>query len=156
MNLPQKSFAMVMTAKRELTAMDIEIPEIDEDSAILKLEACGICGSDYEQFEDMLRTPLPVVPGHEPLGVIAKIGDRAAARWGVDVGDRVAVETMLSCRHCDPCLGGRYHLCDHRMIYSYVPLTEWPGLWGGYAQYMYLHPNSVVHKVDASLDPELG
>ena len=156
MNLPQKSFAMVMTAKRELTAMDIEIPEIDEDSAILKLEACGICGSDYEQFEDMLRTPLPVVPGHEPLGVIAKIGDRAAARWGVDVGDRVAVETMLSCRHCDPCLGGRYHLCDHRMIYSYVPLTEWPGLWGGYAQYMYLHPNSVVHKVDASLDPELA
>ena len=147
---------MVMTAKRELTAMDIEIPEIDEDSAILKLEACGICGSDYEQFEDMLRTPLPVVPGHEPLGVIAKIGDRAAARWGVDVGDRVAVETMLSCRHCDPCLGGRYHLCDHRMIYSYVPLTEWPGLWGGYAQYMYLHPNSVVHKVDASLDPELA
>lgn len=147
---------MVMTAKRELTAMDLEIPDIDDDAAILKLEACGICGSDYEQFEDMLRTPLPVVPGHEPLGVIAKIGDRAAARWGVDVGDRVAVETMLSCRHCDPCLGGRYHLCDNRMIYSYVPLTEWPGLWGGYAQYMYLHPNSVVHKVDASLEPELA
>ena len=147
---------MVMTAKRELTAMDLEIPDIDDDAAILKLEACGICGSDYEQFEDMLRTPLPVVPGHEPLGVIAKIGDRAAARWGVDVGDRVAVETMLSCRHCDPCLGGRYHLCDNRMIYSYVPLTEWPGLWGGYAQYMYLHPNSVIHKVDASLEPELA
>ena len=147
---------MVMTAKRELTAMDLEIPDIDDDAAILKLEACGICGSDYEQFEDMLRTPLPVVPGHEPLGVIAKIGDRAAARWGIDVGDRVAVETMLSCRHCNPCLGGRYHLCDNRMIYSYVPLTEWPGLWGGYAQYMYLHPNSVVHKVDASLEPELA
>lgn len=156
MSLPQKSFAMVMTAKRELTPMDIEIPDIDDDAAILKLEACGICGSDYEQFEDMLRTPMPVVPGHEPLGTIARIGDRAAARWGVDVGDRVAVETMLSCRHCDPCLGGRYHLCDHRKIYSYVPLDEWPGLWGGYAQYMYLHPNSVIHRVDSSLAPELA
>ncbi len=156
MSLPKTSFAMVQTAKRELTPMDIDIPDISEDAAILRLEVCGICGSDYEQFEDVLRTPMPVIPGHEPLGVIAKIGDRAAQRWGVDVGDRVAVETMLSCRHCDPCLGGSYHLCDHRKIYSYIPLSEWPGLWGGYAQYMYLHPNSVVHKVDPSLAPELA
>ena len=155
-SLPSKSFAMVQTAKREFTPMDLAIPDINEDAAVLKLEACGICGSDYEQFEHVLRTPLPVIPGHEPLGVIAKIGDRAAARWGVDVGDRVAVETMLSCRHCDPCLGGTYHLCDNRKIYSYVPLDEWPGLWGGYAQYMYLHPNSVIHKVDATLAPELA
>ena len=84
MQLPVKSFAMVQTAKRQLTPTDVEIPEIDDDSAILKLEACGICGSDYEQFEDVLRTPMPVIPGHEPLGVIAKIGDNAAARWGVD------------------------------------------------------------------------
>jgi threonine dehydrogenase-like Zn-dependent dehydrogenase len=136
--------------------MDLPIPDIDEDSAILRLEACGICGSDYEQFEGLLRTPVPVVPGHEPLGLIARIGDRAARRWGVDVGDRVAVETMISCRHCGPCLGGRYHLCDHRRIYSYIPLTEAPGLWGGYAQYMYLHPNSIVHPVDRSLPAQIA
>ena len=133
--------------------MDLDVPDIDDDSALLRLEACGICGSDYEQFEGVLRTPMPVVPGHEPLGVVAKIGDRAAKRWGVDVGDRIAVETMISCRHCSPCLGGSYHLCDSRRIYSYIPLSEDPGLWGSYAQYMYLDPNCVVHKVDASLDP---
>ena len=154
--IPRQSFAMVQTAKRELTPMDIDIPDIDDDSALLRLEACGICGSDYEQFEDVLRTPMPVIPGHEPLGVIARIGDRAAARWGVDVGHRVAVETMLSCRHCGPCMGGTYHLCDQRRIYSYIPLTEWPGLWGGYAQYMYLHPNSVIHKVNPELPSELA
>jgi len=151
MNLPATSFAMVLTANRQLEPMDIAIPDIDEDSAILKLEACGICGSDHEQFEGLLRTPTPVVPGHEPLGVIAKIGDRAAARWGVDVGDRVAVETMLACRYCATCRSGSYHLCDDRKIYSYIPLSEPPGLWGGYSQYMYLHANSIVHKVDASL-----
>ena len=63
---------------------------------------------------------------------------------------------MLSCRHCDPCLTGSYHLCDNRLIYSYVPLSEAPGLWGGYSQYMYLHPNSVLHKVDAGLDPSIA
>jgi threonine dehydrogenase-like Zn-dependent dehydrogenase len=156
MDVPKTSFAMVQTATRVLEPRDLPIPDIDGDSALLKLEACGICGSDYEQFEGMLRTPVPVVPGHEPLGTIARIGDRAAARWGVDVGDRVAVETMISCRHCSHCLGGSYHLCDERKIYSYIPTTEPPGLWGGYAQYMYLHPNSVVHRMSPDLPAEVA
>ncbi len=156
MDVPKTSFAMVQTDTRVLMPQDLPVPDIDENSALLKLEACGICGSDYEQFEGMLRTPVPVVPGHEPLGTIARIGDKAAARWGVDVGDRVAVETMISCRHCSHCLGGSYHLCDDRKIYSYIPTTEPPGLWGGYAQYMYLHPNSVVHPMRSDLPAELA
>ncbi len=154
--VPRSSFAMVQTGVRTLVPQDVPIPDIDADSALLRIEVCGICGSDYEQFEGVLKTPVPVIPGHEPLGRIAAIGDRAAVRWGVDVGDRVAVETMLSCRHCQPCLLGSYHLCDHRRIYSYIPLTDAPGLWGAYAQYMYLHPNSVVHRVDPTLPPELA
>ena len=156
MVLPRKSLAMVQTAPRRLEARDLPLPEIDADSGLLRIEACGICGSDYEQFEGVLRTPMPVVPGHEPLGVVAAIGDRAARRWGVDVGDRVAVETMLSCRHCEPCLGGSYHLCSQRRIYSYIPLSESPGLWGSYAQYMYLDPNCIVHKMDPTLDPSIA
>jgi len=145
---------MVQTGVRKLEAQDLPIPDIDENSALLRLEACGICGSDYEQYEGLLRTPVPVVPGHEPLGIIARIGDAAAKRWGVDVGDRVAVETMISCRHCQRCLSGSYHLCEERQIYSYIPTTRAPGLWGGYSQYMYLHPNSVVHPISRELAPE--
>ncbi len=150
------TLAMVQTAKRKLEPMDLPIPEIDADSGLLRIEACGICGSDYEQYEGLLRTPMPVIPGHEPLGVIERIGDRAAARWGVDVGDRVAVETMLSCRFCPACLAGQYHLCRTRKVYSYIPLDVAPGLWGAYAEYMYLAPNAIVHKVDPSLPPELA
>ncbi|MCH2172508.1 zinc-binding dehydrogenase [Myxococcota bacterium] len=151
MSLPRKAMAMVQTAPRRLEARDLPIPSIDDDSGLIRIEACGICGSDYEQFEGVLRTPMPVVPGHEPLGIIEAIGDRAAQRWGVDVGDRVAVETMLSCHHCSTCMGGSYHLCDRRRIYSYVPLSEEPGLWGAYAEYMYLDPNSIVHSIDPNL-----
>jgi threonine dehydrogenase-like Zn-dependent dehydrogenase len=150
---PRQTLAMVQTGVRKLEPRDLPIPEIDDESALLRVEACGICGSDYEQYEGMLRTPMPVIPGHEPLGVIERIGDAAARRWGVDVGDRVAVETMLSCRFCSACLGGRYHLCRERRIYSYIPLSEAPGLWGAYSQYMFVHRNSVVHKVDKSLAP---
>ena len=154
MALPKTSFAMVQTDVKTLVPRDLPIPDITEDSAIIRIEACGICGSDYEQYRGDLSTPMNVIPGHEPLGIIEAIGDKAAARWGVDVGDRVAVETMLSCRFCPCCLGGSYHLCDSRRIYSYIPVTDEPGLWGAYSQYMYLDPNSVVHKMDASIAPE--
>ena len=154
--LPKKSMAMVQTAPRKLEARDLPIPQIADDSAILRIEACGICGSDYEQYEGVLQTPMPVIPGHEPLGIIEAIGDKAARRWGVDVGDRVAIETMLSCHCCDTCVGGHYHLCDRRQIYSYIPLTESPGLWGAYSQYMYLAPNTILHKMDKNLPAELA
>ena len=154
--MPKTALAMVQTAPRVLEPRDLPIPEIGPQTALLRIEACGICGSDYEQFEGVLRTPMPVIPGHEPLGIIERIGDRAAQRWGVDVGDRVAVETMLSCRFCPPCLEGRYHLCNNRRIYSYIPLSDEPGLWGAYSEYMFLHANSIVHKVDPTLPPELA
>ena len=156
MNLPRTSFAMVQTAPRKLEPMDIPMPEISDDAGLVQIDACGICGSDYEQFEGVLRTPMPAIPGHEPLGTVVSIGDRAAKRWGIDIGDRIAVETMLSCHHCGPCLGGSYHLCDTRRIYSYIPLSDEPGLWGSYSQYMYLDPNAVVHKVDKTLAPEIA
>lgn len=148
------TLAMVQTAPRKLEPQDLPIPEITHDSALLRLEACGICGSDVEQFNGDLRTPMPAIPGHEPLGVIERIGDGAAQRWGVDVGDRVAVETMLSCRFCPACLDGRYHLCRSRRIYSYIGLEQEHGLWGAYAQHMFLDPTAIVHKVDPALPPE--
>jgi threonine dehydrogenase-like Zn-dependent dehydrogenase len=154
--VPKTTFAMVQTGVRQLQGQDLPIPQIDADSAILQIEACGICGSDYEQFEGVLGTPMPAVPGHEPLGKIAAIGDNAALRWGVDVGDRVAVETMLSCHTCSTCLGGAYHLCGSRRIYSYIPLSDEPGLWGSYSQYMYIDKNSVIHKMDSELAPEIA
>ena len=52
---------------------------------------------------------LPMIPGHEPLGIIEEIAPATAARWGVSAGDRVAVEILIPCRSCDLCLAGRLH-----------------------------------------------
>ncbi len=153
---PRSTLAMVQTAPRKLEARELPIPDIDDDSALLRVEACGICGSDLEQYTGDLRVPLPVIPGHEPLGIIEAIGDRAAARWGVDVGQRVAVETMLPCHACPRCLRGAYHLCDSRKIHSYIPLSVDHGLWGAYAEYMFLAPGAIVHPVSSELRPEIA
>jgi threonine dehydrogenase-like Zn-dependent dehydrogenase len=148
--------AMVQTAVRTLDPRDLPLPAIGEDDALLRVEACGICGSDVESFDGVLKVPLPLVPGHEPLGRIAAIGKRAAARWGVREGDRVAVETLLPCNACARCRSGAYQICAKRRVYSYVPLSVAPGLWGAYAEYLYLAPNAIVHRVDPSLAPEIA
>src|SRR5688572_11278588 len=148
--MPRRTFAMVLTGPRRLEPRELPVPDIGDDGALLRVEVCGICGSDYEQFEGVLRTPTPVIPGHEPVGVIDAIGDRAARRWGVDVGDRVVVEVLIPCGHCAACRSGRYQGCRGRggmFGHGYVPLERPPGLWGAWADYMYLDPFSIVHKV---------
>jgi threonine dehydrogenase-like Zn-dependent dehydrogenase len=148
--MPKTTRAIVQTAPRRLELRELPVPDIDADSALLRVEACGICGSDVEQYTGTIPVRLPLIPGHEPLGIIERIGERAAQRWGVNAGDRVAVEALIPCGHCRACIDGEYQRCRGRGTmfgYAYVPLSRPPGLWGAYADYMYLDPNSIVHPV---------
>ena len=131
------------------------MPEIGDDDALLRVEACGLCGTDHEEFTGELFPGYAFVPGHESVGVVEQIGARAAARWGVQEGDRVAVEVFLSCRECDACRAGAYQRCARHGLadmYGFVDVNRAPGLWGGYAQYQYLAPDSVVCAVPPTLD----
>jgi threonine dehydrogenase-like Zn-dependent dehydrogenase len=154
-----KSRAVVQTGPRQLELRELDVPDITDDTAILRIEACGICGSDVEQYDGLLPVRFPLIPGHEPLGIIERIGDKAAKRWGVNAGDRVAVETLIRCGNCRDCIAGNYQLCRGRGTmfgYAYVPLSHPPGLWGAYADYMHLDPNTLLHKMDKSIPAEIA
>lgn len=151
--------AVVQTGPRSLELRELPLPEIGQDDALLRVEACGICGSDYEQYEGVLPARYPVIPGHEPVGRVAQIGDRAAARWGVRQGDRVCVEALAPCGTCQQCASGSTHLCSGRggiASYGFISIHDPPGLWGGYAEYLYLPPAVVVHCIDESIDPAMA
>jgi alcohol dehydrogenase len=153
--------ALVLDEPRHLVERDFPMPEIGDDDGLLRVEGCGLCGTDHEQFTGTLPGPggRPFIPGHESVGVIEAIGARAAARWGVDVGDRVAVEVFLSCRECDECRAGRYRRCVRhgmRDMYGFVAADVAPGLWGGYASHQYLAPDSMLLPVPPSLDPAVA
>ena len=145
---------------------EFSVPKIGPDEGLLKIEACGMCGSDVEQYDGAfaaLGVTYPVIAGHEPIGTIEDIGAAAAQRWNVRVGDRVAIEPVLSCGHCRPCLTGRYRRCatgrpgaGQVNCYGYLPTSVRPSLWGGYAEYMYLDPQTVLHKLDPALPIELA
>jgi alcohol dehydrogenase len=150
--------ALVLESPRRLEARDLPLPEIGDDDGLLRLEACGLCGTDHEQFTGALSSPQgkPFVPGHESVGIVEAVGGRAAERWGVSAGDRVAVEVFLSCRDCPACAAGAYRRCEgHGLadMYGYVPVGRPPGLWGGYATHQYLAPDSMLLPVPDGLDP---
>lgn len=138
------SRAIVQTAPRALELRELPLPEIGPDDALLQVEACGICGTDYEQYEGALPTPYPAVIGHEPVGRIAEIGEEAARRRGVAKGDRVCVEALVPGR-------GR-----GVGSYGFIGLDDPPGLWGGYSEYLYVPPRVNVHRIDESIDPPIA
>jgi threonine dehydrogenase-like Zn-dependent dehydrogenase len=151
--------AMVLRKPKTMVAQEFARPVIGPDDGLLRIEACGICGSDYEQYEGAQPlhedyTPYPVIPGHEPLGVIEEIGALARQRWGVKEGDRVAVRSGYGCGRCEACLRWEPRLCRKRGgTYGYTDVNKPPYLWGGYAEYMYLCPHTVVKKMDPRLPP---
>ncbi|MBV1905003.1 MAG: alcohol dehydrogenase catalytic domain-containing protein [Pseudomonadales bacterium] len=148
--------AVVQTAPGELEIRSFPRPKIGEDDALLKVEACGICGSDYEQYAGEVQVRFPVIPGHEPVGRIDEIGPKAASRWDLQVGDLVVVQPGISCGRCAGCQTGRRCRVVPGNAYGYTSTDITPSLWGGYAQYMYLHPATIMHKVDSSVTPRMA
>src|SRR3954470_18211319 len=108
--------ALVLESPRHLVERTLALPEVGDADALLRVEACGLCGTDHEQYTGHLPGPGAFVPGHETVGVIERIGPGAATRWGVAEGDRVAVEVFQSCRTCDACLRKQTQRCERHGV----------------------------------------
>ncbi len=153
---PASARALVLERPRQLVARDLPLPDIGPDDGLLRVEACGLCGTDHEQYDGHLSLGYAFIPGHESVGVIERIGSEASRRWGVAAGDRVAVEVFQSCRTCDRCRDGRYRQCvAHGVLdtYGFKNVDRGCGLWGGYATHQYLAPDSMLLPVPDQLDP---
>jgi threonine dehydrogenase-like Zn-dependent dehydrogenase len=156
-NIAMKSRAMVQVADRHYVMQEVEVPRLRPDEALLRVEICGMCGSDIEQYRGHFTkkglVTYPLIPGHEPVGVIEEIGSEAAARWRVKTGDRVALEPHITCGRCTSCLAGNYHLCRNNRragtmsAYGYMTMEGGKGLYGGYAEYIHLLPPTILHRV---------
>src|SRR5215472_2130132 len=150
--------AAVQVAPRQIELREFPRPRTGPDDGLLRVEANGICGSDVETYRGHLGGDRPAfIPGHEPLGIIEEVGERAAERWAVQPGDRVALEVIVPCRSCQDCLTGRYQFCRNRKYgHGVTGVDTEPALWGGLAEYMYISPTSVLHKVQNGLPVELA
>src|SRR5215210_2826744 len=106
--------ALLLSEYSKLAVAYMPAPAIAEDEVLVRVRACGICGSDVHGFDGSTgrRVP-PLVMGHEASGVVAKTG---AAVKGIVEGDRVTFDSMISCGKCAFCRHGQINLCDDRQV----------------------------------------
>jgi len=129
---------------------NIDIPKIEEDEVLIRIHACGICRSNLHMIEGEwldLGVPakLPIIPGHEIVGVVEKIGKNVT---NVKVGDRVGVQPLFNtCSSCEYCLSGREHLCIKAEITGET-------VDGGYGEYMKAKAKHIYHVPNNLKDEE--
>ena len=119
----KKAFAAVLIEKKKFELKEFDLPEIKNDDGLLEVEVVGICGTDYSQYlgkMEQLGVRYPVIPGHEIVGKIAKIGEKAEKKWNVKLGDRVAVESLVPCGTCPDCIRWPGYLFTHRGLRDLV------------------------------------
>jgi D-arabinose 1-dehydrogenase-like Zn-dependent alcohol dehydrogenase len=125
-----------------LTLSDIPTPELGADDVLVEVKAAGVCFTDLRLIDGASRGEAgPITPGHEPVGVISKVGSNVNA---FSVGDRVAVHALFSCGECDYCRRGEEEAC----VLGFTRLAGF-GLDGGYAEYLRAPAAHVVPLPDA-------
>jgi len=114
--------AAVYNGPHAIRVVDVSPPEMGEGEVLVKMRACGICGSDLMDW--YLKPRAPLILGHEPSGTIAKKGK---AVHGFEVGDRVFVHHHVACMTCHYCRRGDFTLCEQFHATNIRP--------GGFAEY---------------------
>jgi threonine dehydrogenase-like Zn-dependent dehydrogenase len=159
----EKVLAAVRTGASRIEMREYPMPEIAADSALMKMEVAGICGTDVKLYAHP-PSNAPVIMGHENIGYIDKAGREFTRRKGLKEGDLVFVEHYVSCGQCEWCQQGQFRHCENTdwrfnpdaIRYGYTSAEKAPHLWGGFAHYVYLPWNAVLHKVPAGVTPELA
>jgi threonine dehydrogenase-like Zn-dependent dehydrogenase len=152
--MAERVLAAVRTGPSRTELREFPLPDIPEDGALLRMEVAGICGTDVKMYAKPV-VERPVIMGHENVGVIARAGREFTKRQGLGEGDRVFVEHYVACYRCEWCRLGEYRHCEatdwrtnpDARRYGYTTCEHPYHLWGGFAQYLYLPWNAVLHRV---------
>jgi 2-desacetyl-2-hydroxyethyl bacteriochlorophyllide A dehydrogenase len=138
------------TAKETIEVRETDDPKAGPGEVLVRVRACGICGSDLHFYHGALPAAPTVPPGHEYAGEVAGLGEGVT---GFEVGQRVAVEPLRYCRECAYCRTGRYQLCPKRVLMG----TFFPGAMAEYvpvpAYGLYPLPETVDFEVGALAEP---
>ncbi len=149
--------AAVLKGWNDLAVEHVEVPEPEPGEVLLRVRACGLCGTDLKMvqgaFEERGWPPtLPFVMGHEWSGEVVALGD-GLDNLGLKPGDKVVAENHVGCGRCQMCRSGRYNLCEEAgkpgyRLYGHTA----PGALAEYA----VRPAQMLHRLPDSVSPLEG
>ena len=158
--------AAILEDVRKLKIVDYPEPKVEDNGILLKMELCGVCGTDMHLYEGNMKIPFPVIPGHEWVGIIEEIGEKAKGYESkglhLDVGDRITVVPGTN-RYCGECYFCKFmphkpSLCTGRKVMGVnISSIEEPHLLGGWAEKIYVNAEKYwVFEVPEEVPPEVA
>jgi L-iditol 2-dehydrogenase len=141
--------ALVLTEYLKLAVEEVPMPEVGPDEVLVRVRACGICGSDVHGFDGSTgrRIP-PIIMGHEAAGEIARVGTEVSG-WAQ--GDRVTFDSTIYCGRCWHCQRNEVNLCDNRRVVG-VSCAEYRRE-GAFAEYIAV-PARILYRLPQNLSFE--
>ncbi|ASY56670.1 zinc-dependent alcohol dehydrogenase family protein [Sinorhizobium sp. CCBAU 05631] len=137
--------AVRLEAIGKISVRHVEVPEPGPDDLLVKVEACGICGTDRHLLHGEFPSTPPVTLGHEFCGIVVRAGNSV---YGIKPGARITGDPNISCGRCPQCQAGRVNLClNLRAIGIHRD--------GGFAEYV-LVPQKQAFEIPLSLDAVHG
>lgn len=153
----KKQKAAFMNGLDNIVIKEIDIPTVDKDSVLVKIEYVGICGSDVHYYHSGVCGPFKLdldqdfMLGHECAGRVVEVGSDVKS---LKVGDKVALEPGITCGKCEFCKTGRYNLCPDVVFLATPPVQ------GCYEEYIafpenmcFKLPDNVSTKEGALIEP---
>jgi threonine dehydrogenase-like Zn-dependent dehydrogenase len=150
--------AVVCHGPEDYRLEEVATPTPGPGEALIRVEAVGICASDLKCYHGAAKfwgdgnrpawAETEVIPGHEFVGEVVQLDAAAAQRWGIQVGDRVTSEQIVTCWKCRYCLRGEYWMCGPHDLYGFKRRTP-----GAMAQYMVYPVEALVHRMSKDLPP---
>lgn len=154
--LPRSMAAVICHAPGDYRLEERPVPEIGPGEVLVKVRSVGICASDLKCY---LGAPLfwgderrkgycepPIIPGHEFVGEVVGLGEGAAERYGLAIGDLAVSEQIVPCWHCRFCRTGKYWMCQRHDIYGFRQRTP-----GAMAEFMCFPAGALNYKVPADM-----
>ena len=162
MKVTNNARALECTGPDQLELVYFNKPVPADGEALLKIELCGICGSDIHGIEGKRSIKYPFIPGHEIVAKVESLGkhaDRSIKIFGSDelkIGDRVVINPRTVCGKCYYCKNFPHlqELCLNTITSTGIGSSKSTYLFGGWAEYIYILPNSELIKLPDTLASE--
>jgi L-iditol 2-dehydrogenase len=132
----RKMLALVYEGAHQVALKEVPRPALRDDTVILRVCRCAICGTDIKAITHGIASiKPPVILGHEIAGRIAEVGKSVE---GFEPGDRISLAPSLPCGRCAMCVRGFYNLCDQRLPIGTI-------IDGGFAEYLEIPARAIAH-----------